>query len=78
MPPVPANCSCSPSHVIVTATGQPPPHAEGISGKEGFAFSLRSTFARIMNARKRTIGICDQTWSALLVAAGAAVRAPFR
>lgn len=31
-----------------------------------------------MNARKRTIGICDLTWSALLVVRRCGVRPPFR
>ena len=37
-------------------------------------------FALSNMARKRSIGICDQTWSALLIAAGAScgVRSAFR
>ncbi len=40
----------------------------------------RLYFVRTLMARKRSIGICDQTWSALLMAGGgaSAVRSAFR
>ena len=38
----------------------------------------RLYFVRTLMARKRSIGICDQTWSALLIAVGGASRTHFR